>query len=241
MPISISDLVPMDLFAGEFPVRVDLVYGDAAHPENIFREAVYRPGARLWLHRGLAETTLLAALRLRRLRGWVLLLKDGLRTVEAQALMGETAVSKANPHWFEGPVRLLSPPGKGAHPRALAVDVVPDGADMGTVFDHLSSDPACNPAARSFKELPPEALDNRAALEEAFVSAAAIVGHPLLPLPQEWWDFRLPAEEYERHAPLSDADLPPMMRMTGEGASGPAPHEAALADEIRKRVTGRNF
>ena len=46
------------------------------------------------------------------------------------------------------------------------------------------------------------------------VEAARRLDVPLLPLPVEWWDFRLPREVNERYAPLSDADLPLQMRMT---------------------------
>jgi D-alanyl-D-alanine dipeptidase len=45
------------------------------------------------------------------------------------------------------------------------------------------------------------------------MDAAEQAGVELFPLPQEWWDFRLPAEIYGQYAPLADEDLPPAMRM----------------------------
>lgn len=40
-------------------------------------------------------------------------------------------------------------------------------------------------------------------------------GVELWPLPQEWWDFRLPPAFTENYAPLRDAALPAAMRMMG--------------------------
>lgn len=208
--------------AGPGLLRVDLVYADAAHPDNIFGTAVYRADARLRLHRELAVIVGEAAGLIRARWGGTLVLKDGLRTVEAQAAMLETPIVRANPAWIaEGPSRLLSPPGCGGHPRGMAVDATvagPDGAewDMGTPFDFLTTDPALNPAARAYAALPSEILENRRRLEEAFTDGAARLGRTVVPLPAEWWDFRLPAAVAEQYAPLSDSDLPPAMRMTEE-------------------------
>ncbi|MBL4804673.1 MAG: hypothetical protein JKY71_07385, partial [Alphaproteobacteria bacterium] len=47
----------------------------------------------------------------------------------------------------------------------------------------------------------------------AFDAAAHKLGITLFPLPQEWWDFRLPPAYTDQYAPLSDADLPPHMRL----------------------------
>ena len=44
--------------------------------------------------------------------------------------------------------------------------------------------------------------------------AARELGREVLPLPAEWWDFRLIPAYSEQFAPLSDRDLPPAMRMT---------------------------
>ena len=98
-----KDLVAMDTMGDETPLRIDLVYAQAAHPENIFKQALYRPQARLWLHREFAAVVALAAERCYAETGLVFVLKDGLRPVEAQMLMRETAIVKANPHWLKNP------------------------------------------------------------------------------------------------------------------------------------------
>ncbi len=218
--IAASDLVPMDLFTAEVPLQIDLVYADAAHLENIFGQALYHPTARLFLHVDLAAVVLLAARDLHERQGWVLQLKDGLRTVEAQEKMMATAIVQRNPHWYEGPDRLLSPPGAGAHPRGMAIDVGVldrDGAyvDMGTAFDHLSQDPSVNPAARTFKDLSTTILERRTVLETAFLKAAARLSLPILPLPSEWWDFRFPRGLYDLYQPLHEGDLPDGFKMCG--------------------------
>lgn len=210
----------MDIYQNSHRLRIDLVYADAAHPENIFKTGIYRKDARLWLHREFAAVVLRAAEIIDAKWGGTLVLKDGLRTTEAQQAMQDTAIVRANPQWSaEGPNRLLSPPGRGGHPRGMAVDVTiagPDGRewDMGTSFDHLTTDPANNPAARNYRALPPEVLENRKKLQDAFVEAAGELGVEVLPLPAEWWDFRFPADYFNQFAPLSDKDLPPAMRMT---------------------------
>lgn len=212
----------MDLFVPEFPMRIDLVYADAAHPENIFKTALYKPDAKLWLHRDLASVVFLAAKRCQQRHKWRLVLKDGLRTVEAQAAMLETPVSKANLHWFAEETRMLTTPGLGGHPRAMAVDLAPEdeatgmAIDMGTLFDAMptADNPIYNPAARDFTDLPEDVLNNRKKLERAMTDAAKELDLPIFLLPSEWWDFRMPREIYDRYAPLSDATLPPDMRMT---------------------------
>ena len=117
-------------------------------------------------------------------------------------------------------MRLLSPPGGGAHPRGMAIDLSAldekgNLLDMGTVFDHLAANsaPENNPAHRAYKSLGKTAAQNRKSLSNAMNEAAQALNIPLFPLPQEWWDFRLPAEIYQAYAPLSDTDLPPEMRM----------------------------
>lgn len=209
----------MDTVADRIPLRIDIVYAQASHPENIFGMALYRPEARLWLHKEFAEIVTLAAERCHRETGYLFVLKDGLRTVEAQALMQTTDIVKANPHWTQEPNRLLSPPGKGGHPRGMAVDIVLEtqsGAlvEMGTRFDHLTKNPAINPARRGFEGISAEAKANRQLLEDFMVAAAKDLNKPMLPLPSEWWDFRFPASYSEQYAPISDRDLPPHMRMT---------------------------
>ena len=63
LTIQPHDLVAMDDLADSVPLRVDLVYADAAHPENVFTQALYRSDAKLWLHRDFAGIVTLAARR----------------------------------------------------------------------------------------------------------------------------------------------------------------------------------
>ncbi len=210
-----SDLTDMAALADTHPLRVDLVYADAAHPENIFKAALYRPGATLWLHTLFAPIVIKAARSLHDRYNARLVLKDGLRPVEAQAAMQGTAIVRANPQWCEGDSRLLSKPGQGGHPRGMAVDVAVEDAatgqawDMGTAFDTMTPE-----SARACRDFPPEIIDHRARLERAFAESAALLDLPLLPLPSEWWDFRFPGSFTENYAPVSDIDLPEIMRMT---------------------------
>lgn len=209
-----DDLIDMNALTDREPVRVDLVYADACHRNNIFGAALYRKDARLWLHRDFAGIVIAAARLMRDKHEGRLVLKDGLRPVEAQALMQETAIVKTHPEWCNGPNRLLSKPGQGGHPRGMAVDVaVEDIAssqawDMGTVFDTMTPQ-----SARAYTGFSDSILNNRKKLEAAFTDSAASLGLPILPLPSEWWDFRFPASYSERYAPISNADLPETMRM----------------------------
>ena len=216
--ISPHDLVPMDLFADGQSLAIDLIYQKNEAP-NIFG-VVYRKDAKLWLHKDLARIVVLAAQMIHEKTGLRCILYDGLRTVEAQALMGQSPIVQKNPHWLEEPGRLLSPPGAGAHPRGMAIDMslqTADGynVDMGTTFDFLAENASAesNPAHRDHPYISAEARKNRIILTEAMIGAAAQLEIPLAPLPQEWWDFRLPADVYNQYAPLSDAELPPQMRL----------------------------
>lgn len=239
--ISPDDLIPMDLCASVFPLKIDLAYA-YDHVPNIFG-SVYSEKAHLWLHRDLAKIVALAARLCHQETGFSFVLYDGLRTSDAQAKMAESDIVKANPHWMEEP-RLLSPPGAGAHPRGMAIDVTladEKGAliDMGTVFDHLAENPHpdFNPAHRDYTHLAPAHRENRAILDRAMLQAANALDFPLVLLPQEWWDFRLPKDVYEACAPLSDVDLPSEMRMVDTGACEDFealywPRIEALTDEI---------
>jgi len=215
-PIPAEDLICLNAKAHLFPFRIDLAY--AGDDNALFGERIYRKDAQLWLHKDLAAVVMkasgIAAARKSRL-----VLFDGLRTCDAQGRMLETKAVRENPHWLEEP-RLLSPPGAGAHPRGMAIDCTLetlDGAllDMGTAFDFLSDDPspARNPAHRDHSRLSDEVRRNRALLDYCMFEAAKECGVEVIGLPQEWWDFRLPAEIYGAYAPLSDADLPTDMRM----------------------------
>lgn len=211
--ISPSDLIDMALYLHSHPLKIDVVYANAHHAENIFGCALYRENAPLLLHKDLAQITLKASELLYSRYQWTTILMDGLRPIEAQAAMQETEIVKRNPHWCEdGPRRLLSPPGKGGHPRGMAIDIVCEDKtgqriDMGTPFDYLTEDRDNNPAARDYKNLSAHVLQNRQALEDAMVDAATHYALEILPLPSEWWDFRFPAEHYNQYAPLSDNDL----------------------------------
>lgn len=217
----------MDLFAGE-ALSIDLVYADARHPENIFGAAVYHPSSRLILYKDLARIVLSAARALHADYGWTLILKDGLRPIEAQAALIDTDIVKAHPHWLGEP-RLLSGPGMGGHPRGMAVDVSVAGVDMGTAFDAMIPE-----SARDYTGFDGAVLENRARLENAFVESAQKLGLPLLPLASEWWDFRLPGSHSGQYAPLSDADLPPPLKMRAAPTPDAAweAHFAGLAKSI---------
>jgi D-alanyl-D-alanine dipeptidase len=218
-PVTAADLVPLDAYTDSHPIRIDLVYAQPHHPDNMFKTAIYKPDARMWGHRVFVPVILKAAETCHRETGWYFELKDCLRTIEAQAAMAQTDIVKANPHWLEEPNRLLSPPGKGGHPRGQAVDIIlidanGEALDMGTPFDYLTPDRTVNPAARSYRDLSAEVLLRRQQLESWMMQAAASLGLPLWPLPQEWWDFRFTKEYYDQYAPVADADLPPDMRVT---------------------------
>jgi len=217
--IAPTELVALDDFVSTHPVKVDVVYAQPDHPDNMFKAGIYRPDAKMWGHRELVAIILAAAQICFKKTGWIFEIKDCLRTYEAQSLMRETDIVKAHPQWLEEPGRLLSPPGAGGHPRGMAVDIVlvdKNGAeiDMGTRFDFLTEDRANNPAARNYTKFSKTILDNRKILEDSMMQAAAEAGRELLPLPQEWWDFRFPKSYSEQFEPICDADLPPEMRMT---------------------------
>lgn len=197
-------------------LRVELAY---AKPDNLlFGERIYHKNAKLWAHKNLARIVFKAAQKLRKQYGLTLIVYDCLRPVDAQEKMLQTKRVKDNPHWLEEP-RLLSPPGKGAHPRGMAVDVglEKNGTllDLGTPFDYLAADasPEKNAAHRLHPNLSAEAKQNRKILDEAMFGAAAELKLELIGLPQEWWDYRFPDSIYNQYAPISDDDLPSEMRL----------------------------
>ena len=57
--IAIEDLVHMDGHNGLYVA--DVVYADAAHPENVFGCALYHADAQIYLHKRLADVVLKAA------------------------------------------------------------------------------------------------------------------------------------------------------------------------------------
>lgn len=220
----------MDLFRDE-PIAIDLVYADAGHPENIFGIAAYHSSARLVLHKDLARVVLKTARLLRERHHWTLVLKDGLRPVEAQQALIDTDIVRHNSHWLQEP-RLLSGPGQGAHPRGMAIDVAVQGADdtpidMGTVFDAMVPE-----SARGYTGFSPAILGNRHALETAFLAAAESLSLPLLLLPSEWWDFRFPPAYFSAFAPLSDRDLPEGLTMCSPSSAAEEADLERLANAV---------
>lgn len=241
-----SKLVPMDLFAGAFPLRTEVAYTRA----DAFCGAIYHKNARLWLHEDMAKIVLMAARLCHERNGLQTVLYDGLRTVEAQDLMMQSSAVRAHPQWLAEETRVLAPPGIGGHPRGMAIDLgleTADGIllDMGTAFDALpvnGSGPDVNRAHREFAALPENVKRNRSVLDEAMADAARAFGLPLLPLPVEWWDFRFPASYANDFAPFHDADLPSQMRMTAASLNLPGPmdfpeaHFTAMKDRLCKAV-----
>ena len=215
--IEIDDLVCMNDKEDAYGFRIDLAY--AKDNNLLFGERIYRPEAELYLHKDLAEIVCRAASDCLKTHGLRFLLYDGLRTTDAQKRIMQTRRVQENPHWLQEP-RLLSPPGTGGHPRGMAIDIgleTLDGVllDMGTPFDYLAenSDEAHNPAHRNYAWHTHEILENRGKLDKSLLKSAESLKRPLVLLPQEWWDFRLPAEIYNQYAPLSDTDLPPSMQL----------------------------
>jgi D-alanyl-D-alanine dipeptidase len=224
LEIKPDDLVLLDDLTDRYPIRVDLVYAKPAHPQNMFHEAIYREDAGMWGHRDFVPIILRAAQQCHREHGLMFELKDCLRTTEAQQKICDSAIVRAHPQWLEEP-RLFSTPGKGGHPRGMAIDIIlidanGDKIDMGTEFDYLTEDKSNNPAARDYRDFGrgdaynQMVLKNRQILEQSMMQAAASWGRDILPLPEEWWDFRFPNAFTGQYIPVSDATLPPHMRMT---------------------------
>ncbi len=222
-PIPPEDLIDIEAEAKGRPLRIDVVYAKKDHPHNIFKEAIYRPEARMWGHKEFVPIIFRAADICYGEHKLIFELKDVLRTVEAQEKIVATKLVKAHPQWLEEP-RLFAPPGKGGHPRGMAVDLVlidENGVeiDMGTPFDHMTDDKNINPAARDFTDFgqgpaySDMVLSNRKKLESALMQAAEEFKKELLPLPQEWWDFRFPHTYTSTYAPVYDCDLPPDMKL----------------------------
>lgn len=215
--LTATEFIHMNGFTGTHPVKIDLMYVRADHPENNFGEALYKPDAKLWLYKDFGEVVLKAAQRVYKAYNWVLVLKDGLRPVEAQEKMARTEIIRQNPHWLEEPGMLVSPPGTGAHPRGMAIDLAVETfcgktVDMGTSVDHFEDNAYESPAFRNYTGFAPEILERREALSRAFVECGRELGQDILPFPNEWWDYRYPREEYNRFAPVYEADLPESMR-----------------------------
>jgi len=212
-----ENLICFDDYVDKYPLLVDLVYAQATHQNNIFKTAIYHPAAKCWGHRDMVLLTLRAAEICYQKSGFLFEIKDCLRPVEAQAAMMETDIVKAHPQWVSEPDRLLSPPGVGGHPRGMAVDIIlknqqGEKLDMGTEFDYLTADFSKNPAARDYAHRA-EILKNRSLLDQSMAQAAAEYKKELLPLPQEWWDFRFPHCYSKFYQAINDQDLPQEYQM----------------------------
>ena len=83
-----------------------------------------------------------------------------------------------------------------------------------------------NPAARNYTQfsdsLQGNAViwDNRQKLEFAMRFAATSLGREILPLPQEWWDFREKEDVWGQFAPLRENDLHPFQRLIDVDVEG---------------------
>lgn len=211
-----SDLIPMEIFIGHEPVQIDLVYAKKNHPRNIFETALYHDKARLWAHKDIATITLLTARILNKEFGYRLEIQDCLRTIDTQEAMQETNIVKAHPEWCMEPDRLLAPPGKGGHPRGMAIDVRVlkengEELDMGTPFDTMTIQ-----SHRTYTGFSDEILNNRKILENTFLISAKKLNFPFIALQSEWWDFRFTPDYTYQYEPLSDSDLPSQMQMTNK-------------------------
>lgn len=212
-----SDLICMDELQDHWKFRVETAYSEDHN--LLFGERIYHIRAKLFLHKDLAQIVCLAAKTCIENDHYRFILYDGLRTTTAQEKMLHTKRVQNNPQWLEEP-RLLSPPGAGGHPRGMAIDIALETIegvllDMGTAFDFLApnSHPDHNPAHRHYKGHSEQIMLNREILNTHMINAAQHFHLPLVLLPEEWWDFRFPADIYNQYTPISDNDLPPDMRL----------------------------
>lgn len=204
-------------YASHYNFKVELAY---ARDDNLlFGEQIYKETAKLWLHRKLAAVVFTAANNCFEGHGYRFVLYDGLRTIEAQEKMIQTKRVQDNPNWLEPP-RLLSPPGSGAHPRAMAIDLGLEDQngvliDMGCSFDYLHDQPDAlhNPAHRDHT-VSEEVQKHRGLLNKFMMEAAETEGIEISLLPEEWWDFRLTKPYYEQYSPISENALPAYMKLT---------------------------
>ncbi len=214
---------------------VELVYSNPQHPYNIFvndqQETAYihnadfvvsSPIEKILYH---VQKYIPAQMTMR--------LYDCLRPIEAQAFMKQFKDSLNIDH------NMLSDPGMGGHPRGMAIDcaLVPMNApygvcsvDYGTAFDDLdfiiNNDGTKMALAHrnNLKSISFGAKQNRLLLEIVMQKAALDAKIPLMPLPQEWWDFRLPKNQNDyghilasfNRIVLGIYDSPPDIKSYGE-------------------------
>lgn len=211
-------LAPLNLLEAHCPITIDIVYAKADHPDNYFEQLYHPECCIMWAHQDIALLTMVAAKLARKRHDWTIKINDCLRPVDAQKNM--TAYST------DIDSSLLSAPGQGAHPRAMAIDIEPldekgHPINMGTPFDHFVKDVLKdgNPAARDYtnfsedKALCEHIIENRDKLTATMLDAAEILQIEILPLPQEWWDFRFPVHIWQDYAPLYESDLPNHQKM----------------------------
>ncbi len=219
-----KELVCLEDFTESHPLKIDMVYAQPNHKDNIFKEAIYKPDAKMWIHEELLPLVLRASELCFERHKYIFELKDCLRTTDAQQYMIDTKIVRANPHWMEEP-KLFASPGAGGHPRGMAIDVIlvdqnGDEVDMGTSFDHFTENPDDNPAARNYKTFCDDdnynqkIIANRKIQLDAVMDAADELGLEIRPLTAEWWDYRFELPYLKTIKPLSDADLPPEMQIT---------------------------
>jgi D-alanyl-D-alanine dipeptidase len=175
----------------------------------------YRQGAKLLLHKALADIAVDAAIDLHTHQSWKLRLYDGLRTVEAAFLL----YHNAKPEWLQA--GLLAAPGASAHNRGLAVDSkLVDSAgreiEEGGHFDHL--DMETNRRDYAGSGISAQAKENRLTRERAFQRASLKHGTLIAPLKSEFWDDRMPG---------SEKDLWRVMESVARCIGTPAPSQKA--------------
>lgn len=198
-------------FEGKLPyLDIEIPYSDPEHELNNFG-FVYKKNIQVCLHKDLAKIVIEASKIAYKKYGWKLKIMDGLRTVEAQLNMLKT---KKENNW---PDDLVSSPGTGAHPRGMAVDILPIDAgtneyiEMGSVYDEFNEK-----SSRTYENLPKTVLENRGKLNKIMRKAAKLNKIELVELSTEWWDFRLKEKVWGKYRAISDDDLPSELKMVKE-------------------------
>lgn len=241
-----TDFTSLNLFEKSFPIKIDLVYANPSHEDNHFKNLYHCEATQLWAHKDIAPIVLLASLIVNKQFGWTLKINDCLRPIEAQQQMSRYGYDPA----------LVSTPGSGAHPRGMAIDVEPidrhgNIVNMGTPFDYFSPCIDDNPAARNYTRFKTDSIEdlflirgNRDNLETAMRMAADMLNQRLLPLPQEWWDFRFEDGNDEStrrsdvtywsdYSPISENDFPAYMHLVGK----PEPIPLEVNEALFKHAT----
>lgn len=185
---------------------LEVIYADNKHSNNIFinkhQQAPYIKEADFIVSEPIAKILFHSSKFIP--QGFKMRLYDCLRPIEAQKFMKTFKDSLNIDH------NMLSDPGMGGHPRGMAIDcaLVPINAnydvcpvDYGTEFDNLEFmlfDDGSKMAyahRNNLKTISFIAKQNRLRLEVIMQKSALAAKVPLMPLPQEWWDFRLPKNE----------------------------------------------